>query len=181
MHPEFLLLQSVLFSLVALTLHAFWKRRIQFAQFISSDPSMNSNRYVRLMILAVVEMMCTIPIGIYSMYISTQGVELIPWISWADTHFQFGYIGQFPAVEWRADHAGVTSITLTMWLPVICGFLFFALFGFAPEAKRNYAAGFWRVANRFGFSPPAAKGSLLGFTNSSNSRYVNGSYECGPY
>ena len=101
-----------LFSLGALTLRAFWKRRIQFAQIISSDPSMNSNRYVRFMVLAVVEMTCTLPIGIYSIYISTKGVEIGPWISWADTHFQFGYIGQFPAIEWRANTYLVASCYL---------------------------------------------------------------------
>lgn len=154
--------------LIGLTLRAFYKRRIQFTQIISSNSSMNTNRYLRLMVLASVEMACTIPIGIYSIYISNKGVTLEPWVSWAETHYNFSYVGQTPAVVWRSNRAGMTSVELTRWLPIICALLFFVLFGFASEAKKNYVAGFWWAAKRFGVSPPTPKASLP-----ESSRYVS--------
>lgn len=143
--------------LIALTLRAFWKRRIRFARLVSSNSSPDSNRYMRSMALAMIEMACTIPISIYSIYISNKGVPLSPWISWTDTHFHFWYIGQTPAVEWRSDPTAVMSVQLTVWLPVICALLFFLLFGFAAEAKKNYIVAFWFIAKYFGIFPPAAK------------------------
>ncbi|KII83813.1 hypothetical protein PLICRDRAFT_119070 [Plicaturopsis crispa FD-325 SS-3] len=151
-------LGCVSFVYSAMTLRAFWKRRLQFTQFISSNTSMNISRYLRLILLACIEMLCTIPLGIYSMYIANQDVELSPYISWANVHFDFGRIGLFPALVWRSDPSFQISAELTRWLYPFCALLFFALFGFAGEAQKNYSIAFWAVAKRFGFNPPASKG-----------------------
>src|ERR1700733_7561312 len=101
---------------------------------ISSNSSMDTNRYLRLMVLASMEMTCTIPISIYIAYISNKGVPLEPYISWSNVHFGFSYVGQIPAVEWMNDSGSRTSIEITRSLPIVCALLFFALFGFANEA-----------------------------------------------
>ncbi|EGN92607.1 hypothetical protein SERLA73DRAFT_79423 [Serpula lacrymans var. lacrymans S7.3] len=151
------LLGCISFIYSALTLRAFYKRRLQFSEFITSSTSLNVSRYLRLMMLAVIEMMCTIPIGIYSMYISTQGVQLFPYISWANVHYQFSYVEQVPSVIWQSDPSYLVSVELTHWLFPICAILFFALFGFAGEAQKNYRAVFFWTANRVGYAPPVKK------------------------
>lgn len=111
------------------------------------------------MLLAVVDIMCTIPLGVYTIYIATKGVPLSPWISWEDTHYDFGRVAKIPTLFWRGDPSFQIGVELTRWLPVFCALLFFALFGFASEAKKHYALAFWWVAKKFGFNRPSAKGT----------------------
>ncbi|KAF8153841.1 pheromone A receptor-domain-containing protein [Crassisporium funariophilum] len=161
MWPVVLGVISFVFS--GLTLRSFWNRRAQFNQLISSNSSMSISRYLRLVLLAIIDMMCTVPLGIYSIYIGNKGVGLAPWISWEDTHFNFARVALVPSIIWRSDPSFQTSVELTRWLPVLCAFLFFGLFGFASEAQKNYKVAFWAIGKRFGFHPApptTVKGSI---------------------
>lgn len=120
---------------------------------------MNASRYMRLMLLAVADIMCTIPLGVYVIYIGNKDVSLAPWISWSDTHYNFGRVAQVPALFWRSNKSFLISVELTRWLPVFCAFVFFALFGFASEAKKHYAIAFWWIAKWFGLKRPATQGN----------------------
>jgi pheromone a factor receptor len=140
-----------------LTLRSFWRRRLQFNELMSSNSTMNASRYLRLMLLALVDIMFTIPLGAYTMYIGNKGVRLAPWISWEDTHFNFARVAQIPTLLWRSDTSFTISVELTRWLPIFCAFVFFALFGFAAEATKHYALTFWWIAKPFGFSPSTSR------------------------
>lgn len=105
------------------------------------------------MLLALVDMMCTIPLGSYVIYISSYGVNLAPWISWQDTHFDFGHVNLVPALVWRSNRGFEIGVEITRWFAVFCAFVFFALFGFATEARKHYSLAFWRMARVFGFKP----------------------------
>nr|AGC14656.1 pheromone receptor [Lentinula edodes]AGC14667.1 pheromone receptor [Lentinula edodes] len=142
MWPVLIGLASFIYS-SGLTLRTFYIRRIQFNHILASNSAINPSRYLRLMLLALIDILCTIPIGIYIIYIDLKGVPLAPWISWDDTHFDFGRVVLIPAVVWRADPATTAGLQINRWLPVICAFIFFALFGFAEEAMKNYRRAFW--------------------------------------
>lgn len=144
---------SLLSKSLALTLRAFYKRRLEFSQFLSTHSSLSMSRYIRLMMLAISEMICTIPISIYSFYISSAGVPLQPWISWADTHYGFSYVGQIPAAEWMGDPNYRIAVELTRWLFPASALWFFLLFGFGTEARKNYRIAFLRAARFFGYKP----------------------------
>ena len=111
------------------------------------------NRYIRLMMLALSEMLFTVPISIYSIYIANKGVPIQPWISWADTHYDFSYVGQVPAVVWMSNPNFRLSVELTRWLFPAAGLLFFLLFGLGSEARKSYRSAFLRVAKFFGYKP----------------------------
>lgn len=154
--------------MIVLNLRSFWRRRIQFAQLLSSNIPMNVSQYLRLMVLSVVDMMFTISLSIFTICIGTQGVTLEPWVSWSDTHFNFGRVGIVPSIIWQGDRAFRISVELTRWSPVLCAFLFFGLFGFANEAQKHYRLAFWWVAKPFGFKPKAStnsKGSFNGYVS----------------
>ncbi|KAJ3719605.1 pheromone receptor [Lentinula guzmanii] len=155
------LIGSISFVYSSLTLRSFYIRRLQFNQIFSSNSAINPSRYIRLMALALIDIMCTIPIGIYIIYVDLKGVPLAPWISWDDTHFDFGRVVLIPAVIWKSDPSSVDALQINRWLPVICAFIFFALFGFAEEARKHYRRVFWFFANRFGFYP-SERGSNTG-------------------
>jgi len=114
---------------------------------------MSVSRYLRLVMLAIIDMMCTTPLGVYSIYIGNKGVKLAPWVSWEETHYNFSYVGRIPALVWRSDRSFRTSVELSRWIPVICALLFFILFGFASEARKSYQTAFWAVLKVFGVRP----------------------------
>ncbi|KAJ3849074.1 pheromone receptor [Lentinula lateritia] len=156
MWPVAIGLVSLIYS--SMVLRTFYVRRIQFNQAISSNGMIKPSRYLRLMLLAMIDIMCTIPIGTYTIYVSLESVPLNPWISWDDTHFDFKRVQLIPAVIWRSNPATYTSLQITRWLPIVCAFVFFALFGFAEEAMKSYRRAFWFVARRLGFRRASAGG-----------------------
>lgn len=111
------------------------------------------------MLLAITDMMFTIPLGVYSIYLGTRGVGLAPWISWEDTHYNFSRVQLVPALIWRSNPDVRNSVELTRWLFPISVFVFFGLFGFASEAQKHYRFVFWWVAKPLGFKPSTAKPS----------------------
>ncbi|GJE89168.1 STE3-domain-containing protein [Phanerochaete sordida] len=154
------LLGVVSFIYAFMTLRAFWIRRVQFRALLASSPSLSLSRYFRLMLLSSLEMCLTVPLAAYSIYVNTHGVPVAPWISWADTHYDFWRVLQIPAVFWRADAQAVAAYEMGRWVYPCAAFLFFGLFGFAEEARRHYRAAFWCIVRPFGWTPEAPKVSL---------------------
>lgn len=121
-------------------------------EFLTVNKNLSSSRYFRLMGLAGIEMLCTIPLGAYVIYLNATAQPIYPWISWADTHLDFSRIEQIPSVWWRMSSPTVLSLELSRWLLVVCAFVFFAFFGFADEARKNYRLAYVSVAKRVGLS-----------------------------
>ncbi|KAH7911855.1 pheromone A receptor-domain-containing protein [Hygrophoropsis aurantiaca] len=140
-----------------LSLRAFYTRRAQFNQFLASNTSLNASRYFRLMALAMTEILCTIPLAAFMIWLNTAAQPVEPWISWADTHGDFSRVGQYPSLLWTRDYLLVVAMQLTRWFVVICAFVFFGFFGFAAEARKNYRAAFWAVAKLFGRKPAGSQ------------------------
>ncbi|KZT69398.1 putative fungal pheromone GPCR, STE3-type [Daedalea quercina L-15889] len=156
-----ILLGCVSFVYAGLTLRAFWRRRAQFQQFISSNSALTTNRYLRLMLLCCVEMALTVPLNVFSIYENNLDNPIQPYVSWENVHYGFSLVEKFPAVLWMSNRAFYTSTELGRWVYPCSAILFFALFGFAEEARRNYSLAFWAIAKRIGFHPPTEKASAL--------------------
>jgi len=102
------------------------------------------------MALATIELVCTIPFATYFIIINASGGQVFPYKGWADLHFHWSFVGQFPAELWRLDRKAEIALELTRWLVVVCAFVFFAFFGFADEARRQYRRACTAVfQNRF--------------------------------
>ncbi|KAG8215487.1 STE3-domain-containing protein [Butyriboletus roseoflavus] len=127
-------------------------RRAQFKEFLSANKNLSSSRYFRLMGLAGIEVLCTIPLGCYSIYLNLTSSTLVPYHNWSFAHDDFGAIEQIPSVLWHQTQVSVSSIETTRFFPVLCAFIFFAFFGFADEARRNYRLAYVSVAKRVGLS-----------------------------
>lgn len=134
---------------------------MQFSQLLSSSTSLTVNRYFRLMLLACLEIMLTIPLSSFSIYINTHGLTLSPWISWTDTHFNFSHVEHIPAYIWRSDRQYTISVEMSRWIYPFSAFLFFGLFGFAEEARKHYSKAFWAISSLVGIhhkASPSVKG-----------------------
>ncbi|KIM42060.1 hypothetical protein M413DRAFT_445231 [Hebeloma cylindrosporum] len=142
-------------NILVLTLRAFMHRRAQFNQFLTSNTSLTVNRYFRLMCLATAEILFTLPISTYGLYLNISMKPIYPWKSWSDTHFGWYIIDTFPAVLWRRSGMAVATLELSRWSLVLCALIFFGFFGFADEARKNYRLIYWSIARRFGVVPPS--------------------------
>ena len=111
---------------------------------------MTYSLYFRLMALASVEIMCTVPITTSYIVTNATGGRLSPWISWEDTHYDFDRVDQYPTLFWRSDSTIAQQIDLERWLFVVCAFLLFFFFGFAEEVRKLYGPSFQYVCKRMG-------------------------------
>lgn len=101
------------------------------------------------MALATTELLCTTPIAAYGLYLNLSAGPLSPWISWENVHYDYSQVHQYPSIIWRASGANVIAFHLSLWGPVFCAFVFFAFFGFADEARRNYVKAWSFVMKPF--------------------------------
>ncbi|TFK32933.1 pheromone A receptor-domain-containing protein [Crucibulum laeve] len=147
-----------------LSIRAFNKSRAQFNELLSGNKNLTSSRYVRLMCLAGVEVLCTVPLASYIMYLNiVDGVN--PWISWADTHYGFSRVDTIPAILWRSQPVAERAIEMSRWLIIACAILFFGFFGFADEARKNYRSFMQTVTKSVGLST-VSFGNSSGITSS---------------
>nr|AVI69656.1 pheromone receptor [Cyclocybe aegerita] len=131
-----------------LSLRSFSKRRAEFGQFISSNTTLTLSRYFRLMALAMTEICATTPLAIFMIWLNATATPIGPWRSWEDTHFAYSRVEQIPAVFWRSNRLLVIAIEFSRWVTPVCSLIFFAFFGFAYEARRQYRLA-WSNINVF--------------------------------
>jgi pheromone a factor receptor len=108
------------------------------------------DRYFRLTILASLDLVFTVPLATWAIVGALLSAEVEPWISWADTHWEYSSVFQFPRVE--LDQLALVGLETTRWSAVLCAFVFFGFFGFSDEAKKNYRLLAYSVTGRFGYS-----------------------------
>ncbi|EIW84608.1 STE3-like pheromone receptor [Coniophora puteana RWD-64-598 SS2] len=136
----------------ALTIRELAQRRAQFKELLSANQNLSSGRYFRLMGLAGVEILGTVPIGCYSIYLNASAEQIEPWISWENVHSNFSRVRQYPSIVWRSSTLGENSIELSRWIVVVCALIFFAFFGFADEARKHYKIALTSAAKTLGVS-----------------------------
>ena len=68
-----------------------------------------------------------------------------PYVSWASAHAGFLTIVSVPSTEWKAIPFFAGSLEMSRYALVFCAFVFFAFFGFADEARRNYRLAYASV------------------------------------
>jgi pheromone a factor receptor len=136
-----------------LTIIAFYKNNSQFNAILSSHGNnITSNRFIRLMCLASVEVIFNIPLAAYGISVQVHFSPLFPYISWENVHENFSRVDQFPTVIWRSNKDYEIAVELQRWAVVFCAVVFFIFFGFADEARKNYRSAFQSVAKRVGLS-----------------------------
>ncbi|KDR67451.1 hypothetical protein GALMADRAFT_79920 [Galerina marginata CBS 339.88] len=145
----------ILISLVTaryavLTIIGFNKRRIEFNELLAEHSNLTSGFYVRLMCFAGLELLWTIPVGVFFLYANVKD-GLGPSNGWADVHFNFSRVIFVPRSLWESDPWAKSTVELGRWLGVIGAINFFAFFGFAEEARTNYRAAYLTVTKLIGF------------------------------
>jgi len=138
--------------LPVLTIRAFMGRRKEFGNLVAANSNFTYSCYWRLVALASVDFCFTIPMALWSIIVNGAILEVYSWISWADTHWGYSVIRQYPRIS--THPVIIYSIETTRWSAVLCAFVFFGFFGFADEARKNYRL--WMRSRKFAspFSTP---------------------------
>ena len=139
-----------LLSIPALTIRAFLTRRKEFKELIAANVNLTYSNYWRLIALASLDFCFTIPLAIWTIVDNTYWSEVSPWVSWDNTHWGYSRVFQLPRVVIDLNPIIACSLETTRWAAVLCAFVFFAFFGFAGEARKNYRLVASAVAKRFG-------------------------------
>ncbi|KAI0056903.1 STE3-domain-containing protein [Artomyces pyxidatus] len=167
-----LLLGIVSIVYCTLSIRAFARRRAGFKEFLTNNTAFTVSRYFRLMGIAMTEICCTTPLAIVVIILNATDAPMDPWKGWDDAHFDFSRVDQVPAVFWKMNPITHASVELSRWLVPLSAFLFFALFGFAEEARKQYRKAFQMVVVLLGIGrrsrDPASSPSHKQFHLSSN-------------
>lgn len=132
--PLFFSLITLIYAVMAI--HHFIRRRLTFAALLqNSNSALTTNRYLRLIALAVTEILWSTVFTAYTLYENVYpGVR--PWTNWADVHSNFPRIGLFPAAS--LPPAFLSSMLLLWWVMPASSIIFFVFFGFGEEAMKEY-------------------------------------------
>lgn len=116
----------------------FMKRRANFAAHLqSSESGLTSSRYIRLMGLAVVEILLSNGLGIMVWVNNQKILPLRVWDNWNDVHWNFSRIAQFPR-PLVIPHTIYTYAAYAWTAPIVGSFVFFAFFAFGQESIQEY-------------------------------------------
>jgi pheromone a factor receptor len=152
----------------ALTIRAFYIRSVEIKAVMSTNSTITFSRYFRLVALAAVDLLFTVPFTAFTIYANLKFGNVAPWISWDDTHSGFSRIDQIPARFWRSDPVAQTALEFSRWSVVACAFAFFMFFGLADEAFKNYRKVYSCLASRLGTKVASSSVGVQGSFGSQN-------------
>lgn len=123
---------------LALAFAHFLRRRVTFAKLLeNSQTGLSTSRYLRLMAMAVVEMIIGVASTSATLAFSVKW-DMRPYTNWADVHWNFSRIDLYatlftPPFVLRFYYG-------IWWIVPISSFIFFLFFAFGQEAMKEYGA-----------------------------------------
>ncbi|OSD03756.1 B mating type pheromone receptor [Trametes coccinea BRFM310] len=143
-----LLLAVISMVYAGLALYHFLRHRVTFATVLqNSNSSITPNRYLRLMALAVTEIIWQITLTVLPMY-DNISAGLRPWTTWADVHSDWLRVDRYLLVEFVPAYR--QQLFLVFFAIPASSLLFFIFFGFGEQAVRDYRHTFdWVRAKVF--------------------------------
>jgi pheromone a factor receptor len=116
------------------------------------------SRYLRLIVISSVEVFATVPLSTFFI-VDDAKAGIQPWKSWADTHSHYSVVPQIASLVWKNIPDEAVATEMYRWSLVACAFIFFALFGFAAEAREQYYRLYKLLARRISTSSSVPYGT----------------------
>jgi hypothetical protein len=133
---------------------------------LQSNGSVSRRLYFRILALACVDILLTLPLGVINAtsqilnevrFFSSDEGSFRLYYGWDTIHSDWGPIA-VPYSEQVGWFMGRFVLYLEFWTSPILAIVIFAFFGLTAEARATYWRGFCFVAKIFGWTPPALKG-----------------------
>ncbi|KAG8977305.1 a-factor receptor, partial [Tulasnella sp. 427] len=120
----------------------------------SASSGLQFNTYLRLIALAATEILFSLPFRSYMLFLKLED-ELYPWVSWADTHYNFNRVEKRP-YGWVTAYPGfLTQVNVSRYSLPLGSLLFFLYVGLAGESGMFYRRQCWRLAKCLGIPGPS--------------------------
>lgn len=128
-----------------LAIRWFLIRRLQFRAVLSAAPSLTIDRYIRLVALAISDVVILLTFEIMFLATNLPGDTIQADSSFDTVHFNYDQISQYPTGI--LNSAGNTSLVTGVYAAPVYSIVFFIFFGFGEEAITEYLAVGQKIAN----------------------------------
>ncbi|VDB95842.1 unnamed protein product [Peniophora sp. CBMAI 1063] len=154
---------TVIFPLVSVVFYypkvakTYYRQRRDINSFLRSDHSVSRTNYLRILILASLDILLTLPISTVTIALdiagalSALGFPFYPGWSlihsrWEPVSFSYAQLQAFGTSE-------LALLYFSHWTSPVLAFAIFGLFGMTSEARTSYSNVIWTVGGWFGWKP----------------------------
>ncbi|KZV69827.1 fungal pheromone STE3G-protein-coupled receptor, partial [Peniophora sp. CONT] len=135
---------STLFYYRELSLRTYYRQRKDIDSFLRSNTSVSRTNYFRILVLASLDILLTLPIGIVNItlkIVQALSVNEFPFYpGWTFLHTDWEPFGVSYTELQAEDTANFAGTYFAQWTSPVLAFIIFGLFGVTPEARASY----WR-------------------------------------
>ncbi|KZV69116.1 fungal pheromone STE3G-protein-coupled receptor [Peniophora sp. CONT] len=135
----------------------YYRQRRDIDSFLRSNYSVSRTNYFRILVLASIDILLTLPIGIVNVALEITGslsTALFPFYpgwtyihtAWDPKHFSYAVLQAYGTAELAQKY-------FSQWSSPVLAFAIFGLFGVTPEARASYWCIIYTVGGSFGWKP----------------------------
>ncbi|KZV63987.1 fungal pheromone STE3G-protein-coupled receptor [Peniophora sp. CONT] len=126
--------------------------------FLQSNDSVSRTNYLRIMALASIDIILTLPIGIANivLIVVQPGPKFSFYYGWTYDHADWEPARVSYAETVAEGPSGLAEVYFAQWSSVFLAFVIFGLFGVTSEARASYRRVVRVVGGRFGWKPASS-------------------------
>ncbi|VDB92187.1 unnamed protein product [Peniophora sp. CBMAI 1063] len=136
---------------------SFYRHNREINQFLQSNGSVTRTDYFRILALASIDILLTLPMGIATIVLTVDGIV-------SSGHFPFYFGWTYDHTDWQPasfSYADIVSVGpfdvadfyFINWTSPVLAFVIFGLFGITPEARASYWRVICTIGGWFGWQP----------------------------
>ena len=143
---------------LAAVARTFHRQRKEVNDFLQSNDSVSRTNYFRILALASIDILLTLPFGIATIALTVSS-ELSPpsglpfYRGWTYDHTEWEPVGISYAEAVAFGKSNMAEFYFTHWTSPILAFAIFGLFGVTAEARASYWRVICTICGWFGFKP----------------------------
>ncbi|KZV65157.1 fungal pheromone STE3G-protein-coupled receptor [Peniophora sp. CONT] len=123
----------------------YHRQRRDIDSILHSNPSVSHTNYLRILVLASIDILLTLPAGIVSItmdIVQSLSVDEFPFYQgWTFLHTEWEPVAVSYADLQASKHTTLAQNYFAYWSSPVLAFVIFGLFGVTPEARASY----WRI------------------------------------
>ena len=123
----------------------FYRQSRDINRFLQSNDSVSRNNYMRILALASIDVLITLPVGIANIVLTVTGSlsqgPMPFYFGWTYDHTDWAPVGYSYAESVAIGTSEVVQFYFVQWTSPFLAFVIFGLFGVTSEARASY----WRI------------------------------------
>ncbi|KZV66759.1 STE3-domain-containing protein [Peniophora sp. CONT] len=135
----------------------YYRQRRDINSFLHSNSSVSRTNYLRILVLASIDILLTLPIGIVNIaldIVQARSLNLFPFYpGWTYIHTDWEPEAFSYAELQVSGTAELALYYFSLWTSPVIAFAIFGLFGVTPEARASYWRIICTVGGCFGWKP----------------------------